>query len=674
MHDSHARNLSPENPFLPRQTPDAREAGYARAVNALARRFIYDEGRLDRAAIERAIAAARKEPGFDATERKQHGLESLLHLLNGIESHERANTYFCGAWQAAIIRQEATNPDDPKPPEALTREEIGREFDAFRFNGQLRGAESEALTHYGRLLETNPDPVIPVSQNIRINRPDIGILINDLRVREAERIPDDAERTAALRALDVELAKTIERIPDEDWGKRFEIEEIYLLRRLIHAADMGHLASVNHGTPREDLRQDHGSVDITMTAAGDVLKFQLKTFKRGVQRETRAKQEDVYERARGKLEGSGTRLAALRTESVQETYEASLRQTANARTSRADKYAALEPLVDVLDRSQRHRLLVVLGLTEQDLATEKEAFEERVAARKEFEREMTWKQHGLRRIEQESKELEAAKEREALERTRVRLEAEEQLRLEALRASEAKRAAEEEKMRLLETERKEREETIERRAAARRELERQLQEKREAIARSIREATERKAAEELETLEQKRARIEKKERQQLEAINASKAERDKIAAAKKEKADLKEIERKAREEERREREDAERREAEKLADKQRKAEARLAKKKEKGDWPPETLVGMVNAATLQRIGMLPSDWKNDAQALLRAKKEFFRLFGKPKRGATAVTEQDKPNAEFGKIFASRKDFESPDDATRTRLRLFTETK
>jgi hypothetical protein len=202
---------------------------------------------------------------------------------------------------------------------------------------------------------------------------------------------------------------------------------------------------------------------------------------------------------------------------------------------------------------------------------------------------------------------------------------------------------------------------------------RELRETKEA---EERRAEERRAAEEREALEQVRARIEAVERRRLEDMQAAEAARVAIAAAKEEKTRIRKAEREAEQEvlERtrlaREREEAR---LEELEEKKRKAKERLAKKKERPDWPPEALVGLGNASSLKRLGFLPPDWNNDAQALLRAKKAFVGLFAKPKRGA-APTEADKPTKDFGQVFPSRQDFESPDAETHARLRGFMETK
>jgi hypothetical protein len=412
----------------PAETPEGR---YADAVNDLARRFIYDEGNLDEAAIEKAIEKARRTEEFASIEEKEGRLESLAHLLKGIRAHEQANKIHGGAWQAELMRQKGLPSPTPKPPETLTREEVASMFELFKFKDGLVAAESEALKQYDDLLMHPGEIAFDVFDGrIIIKRTDIDVLANDIRIRQAERNPDEKKRKEELRALDDELVAIIASVPDDDWGKRFELEEIFLLRRLIHTADTGHLATVSHGTPRQDLRRDRGSVDVEVAAAGDVLAFQLKTFKSRVSSDTLKKQDVLLAEAERKLRGSSTHLVVLEAEAVKDTYDASLRQAKNAPTSRADKYAALEPLMNVVSKKERHRLLTLLGLTENQLEDEKRLFDENLKKRRKLEEEQ--------RVKREEKQKQDA----ALdEQYRLKQIAERQKIADEAAAKEAKQAA-----------------------------------------------------------------------------------------------------------------------------------------------------------------------------------------------------------------------------------------
>lgn len=388
MQSYQARQFPP-SPF---QSPEREnsETRYRRVVNQIARRFIYNEQELKPTAIEDAIRVMMSDRAIQDQELKHRELEAVKHLLLGIAAHEKTNGYQHGAWQ-----------DHLSIP--LTRKEVAERFEHFPEKKTMLFYEDQAIKHYTRLLEIHPEADIQLTENIRIQHTDIEVLINDIRARILERIVDDGERRTALQDLDRELVEIIRRVPDDQTGKRFELEEIYLLRRLIHNADNGHVASVSHGTPREDLRADHGSVDVIIAAEGDVFEFQLKTFKSGTHQAAREKQAEVHARAQRNLRGTRTHVVVLRAEAVQEAFEASLRQ-GNARHTLADKYAALEPITRNLRPDERARLLSVMGLTEAELEAERRKFEERQAA-------MTAHGEALRRKREE--ERLAAAEREA---------------------------------------------------------------------------------------------------------------------------------------------------------------------------------------------------------------------------------------------------------------------
>ncbi len=427
-----------QNPF--RTGPQEVPAAYENVVQQLARRFIYLEKTLNAAQIEQALAAARRDPKIDAEEKNRHDIACLSHLLRGMVSHELANSTYRGAWQAALVRQE-TNPEGPRAPETLSREEVAREFAAFAFKKTLVEAEQKALAQYEALLKLKADASITLSSNISIQRTDIEVLMNDIRARMIEREPDEAKRKAEILKLDRELEEIIRQIPDDERGKKFEVMEIYLLRQLIHTMDTGHLASISHGTPREDLRKDMGSVDVEVTAAGEVHTFQLKTFKYGVSKPAREKQLAILEEARRNLSGSKTKLAVLEAEAVQETYEASLRQSRGTKTSKADKFATLEPLAEELGTHDSHRLLALLGLTAEDLESEQAEASQRQGQRSEQEAELRTKREEEAQRFAEVEERKKSERAESEKEERMKLETIERIRLEDIENARVQREA-----------------------------------------------------------------------------------------------------------------------------------------------------------------------------------------------------------------------------------------
>lgn len=466
------------------------EAEYAALVGDFVRRFIYGADRLMPEEIEK-VNQARRIPVYRAIEARERRLESLYLLLRGIAAHEFANRIMTGAWQAALVRQTARSVGELKPPESLTRQEVAEIFAGFAFRGQLVESEELALESYAELLDIGFETVLQVTDRISLQRSDIEILVNDLRNRQAEREMDREKRRAELAALDRSLAESILRIPEEQAGKRAEMQEIYMLRRLIHAADTGHLVSVEHGTPRADLRPDRGSVDTEIAIAGRVIRLQLKSFQSGARAEARDVQVAAIARAARKLEGSDTTLVVLDSAAVRRAYDSSLSRDAAGEVRRLDKLAALKPIVDVLGERSLS-LVKLLGLGEQDLRDELAEL-----ARKQQERLALEEELDRKREEAAAHVAEAEAAREA-ERRRLADEAEERERQQAERQRQASAEAQAQREAMAAAK-------LQRRAAKQHErsADRQEREAREAAAR---EAEEREKAKALKAEERRRKR------------------------------------------------------------------------------------------------------------------------------------------------------------------------
>jgi hypothetical protein len=384
------------------------ERRYADAVNRMARAFIYDKQ--DVQSIEGGLKTLLQDTTISAFERGRGRLESILNFCKGVEAHERANEIHDGPWQAALIHQPATKERKPKAPELLTRTEVAKEFERFDLREPLVIAEEKALSAYGAFLESSLDASIPLTMNITLQRSDVQALTNDIEVRRAERIVDPEERNAKLLELNRALLAIIESIPKEEAGKRFELQEIYLLRRLIQTADTGHLASVSHGTPRQDLNINEGSVDLTITFAGKV-DLQIKTYKARVSSDTLGKQARELEYRKETLEGRSTQLSVLRAEAVKEAFEATLRRPEDQPTRLNDKKVVFAPIVDSLDPAQSHRLVTLLGLTPERCRQEQEEFEQK-------QQEFNKLQEAIR-AKRAAEEVRFAAQEAALEATRI---------------------------------------------------------------------------------------------------------------------------------------------------------------------------------------------------------------------------------------------------------------
>lgn len=436
---------------------DPKESEYTQIAIRLAKDFIYRN--VDAQTTERHIAQAKKDQTISAIETRNKKFESFLEFVKGAEFHEQANTLYYGAWQAQIIRQ------NPNAPESLTHEDIDEALEAFPLRDKLVDAETKAIQYYQAFLDSEEDPTVTLRESfevkrnsydpdedegtvtvdqIEIKKDDIEALINDLRVRAAERIQDPEERMKVLTILDNELKAIIDRLSKDDWGKKLELQEIYLLRRLIHSHDNGHLVSINHGTSRQDFKKGL-SVDAVATAAGKTFEFQLKTFKQGASRNTKNRQNDIIAETQESLEGTNTNLAVLTTENITATYDSALRRSSDATVKSSEAYEALQPLIDSLENSHKtssdeiNRLVKLLGLTEDDLREEQERFQEKhevlVKHQEAYRAKERLEAEKIAEVERKRREAELAEE----EAERQRIEARIRLQENDASQSEAER-------------------------------------------------------------------------------------------------------------------------------------------------------------------------------------------------------------------------------------------
>ncbi|MFO0764815.1 MAG: hypothetical protein U0487_02090 [Patescibacteria group bacterium] len=351
-----------QNPFL---RPSQREAArYSDPkLKKLASKLVFETTDLTADHVNLAFEQVRRLPGTEPTKELNNTQEAFL----GIAAHEAAEQAF-EAFTAELTKY--------KQPENLTRAEIRTLFERSRYAKTLQKHEQAAISHFSNVLKDDEGFIASTSDNTRFDAIDIKTYLIDLQNRIAERLEDPEERKAKLEKLDTELATLIKSVPEQEWGKKLELQEIYLLRRMIHRADTGHLAHVAHGTLRQDLRADMGSVDMRLTAAGDIYDFQVKTFKANAGREAKAAQYHSVAKHKQHVESMGTHFVILQTDSVQVAYERSQRQKTSDNQTVGDKFAALQPLTNNLNARERSRLLKLVGLTEETLAKEQAAFDE----------------------------------------------------------------------------------------------------------------------------------------------------------------------------------------------------------------------------------------------------------------------------------------------------------
>ena len=595
MYEQAGGSAPQSNPFDVRDADREAENRYYAYVREVARRFVYDSGDLNATEIDKTVKATLNISGLRPLEAQKHELEKLSYFLKALEAHERADAIHRGAWQAALVRQIGHLPLPPKPPEQLTRPEVAREFELMKLSGALLRLENQALEYYTKLLALDPNYAISVSDRISLDCTDVAVLVNDLRLRQAERMGDGAARKAVIANLNQGLEAIVAGMPADDMelrGKRYELEDMLLLRQLIQRMDVGHLVTVCHGTPREDLRQPEKykeavkdqprSVDLVITFAGRAGHFQVKTYESNVPAAVKAEQQMEIARVRKSLEGTPTRLAVTSAEDIRNSYAAYLRHSTTDIVTLSDKYRTFRPFLHEMKEQERGSLLMLLGLTESDLKQEEERLQAAWGAlATEREAVKTAQTEQTQKAAQELRpfiEAEEAAARAAMAAEQARVEA---VRLQQVRDAEVAQA--------------QRQEAYDR-----------DKEKQETVAEKLRLSAEKDAA--------KRA-----------------------------------------EDERRVAEDAER---------EKKRLAREEKKKN-APWRPAYLSDVYSPSLLIKLQLLvlPPDRRMDPQALLKAKKEFFKLFGKPKKGKAVAEESDKPkpNDRFAEAFPTPESVEAPTD-------------
>lgn len=422
---------------------------YHRFTDHLANKAIYGEFTANRthrkfspqeifAEIEEKIEA---DPEIAAIEKERHELQALIDMVQATDAHEAADLFY-REWQRSLSTQDALIKSGERavPPTKLTRAQAAKLFDGFSARTNLLAYEKLALKHYRRCLELCPDFEVQPGHNVVVLGKDLHVLILDLETRQAERLENTIERDGALREFDERYNALISSFGDD--GKRFELQLIYVLRRLIHAVGTGHLCSVTHGTLREDLDTTK-QVDIRLSAAGRSYTFQIKVQGDvGADYERKMRQYQTWDKALHYTRNSQTEIVRLGLRDIITAFESARRQ-ANDRLSFTDKLTALDDLLNMIGEEDSRHLLTVLGITEEALLEERR--QTRAA-----EESIRQRQEEIRKVEAAGKaralELELELEREAAENKAAEAKA-------AADRIEAARKAAEEKKRLEEEQR-----------------------------------------------------------------------------------------------------------------------------------------------------------------------------------------------------------------------------
>ncbi len=425
----------------------SRYAGHLARVTSA---FIYNP-RMTAGMVREEIAKIKADPAMKTLEGQEKCLKAYEHLFEGIEAQDLANEIHEVLWQEVLRSRPTTDPKGQKRPEQLTRAEVATEFKAFPLADELIAEEDKALAAYRQFLVMNKGRSVSLDSAIKLEPMDVEMLVIDLEVRKAERILDPKVRQAALAGLNEKLLRIIDALKPNP-GKRFEVMELYMLRRLIQAANTGHIASVRHGTPREDLKRER-AIDLSITAAGQLIQLQVKTFDPDPADSVREVQEKSIAKARRNLEGSDTHLGVLSTEAVKKAFLVTQEESTRVgETTLHEKRAAFEPFFEQMDSEQSVLLANVLGLSPERLAKQQKAFEDRERARAERKRQLA---------EERARELQEMEVKRVLQSDfdalmaaeRARREAEDQAKKERLeRALEIERDAQEEARKRVEAE------------------------------------------------------------------------------------------------------------------------------------------------------------------------------------------------------------------------------
>lgn len=361
--DPHASR--PSEP-QPEPSPNTGEVLAQRGPDRFVSDFVYNAPSIEVARTRLATALRTARPA-----ELEPLKEAAFELCIAIDEHEKANQLYHGTWGVAIQRKQRE-----AGKEDLTRSQVEQALRGYTFAHELEQREKNAMEHYRKALVYLQQDVFQVRPSICISGTDVQALLNDLANRRINRYAHADDRQLRFFELDRQLERIIADIPANETGKRAELQEIYLIRRLIRDADMDHLIQIEHGAIREDLMKERGSIDMVITIAGQSWGVQAKTLLQKASDTSRAIQYDVMQRAKQKASTQGTLLVEFELDRVTHEYAKVLKEDRTA-ISKLGKFEALSPLFDALPADGRAFLLRALHLTEADLAVERADIEKK---------------------------------------------------------------------------------------------------------------------------------------------------------------------------------------------------------------------------------------------------------------------------------------------------------
>jgi hypothetical protein len=313
------------NPFArPEKKPGhERLMDYKEAVTDFERHCLYDAPETYNRAIKRGREIERRFPEME------HG---PVEYYVGAVAHADANGPRFAFWHMEDRITKKTGLTIDK----LSVDDVMSYYHAFELAPAIMGMEDAALAHYEKAAEGG-------WQTVRADARDARALAIDLADRIVATREEDPEKRAEGRAFQLKrLAQMINGMPHS--GRQSELKLIYLLRKWSIDKDVGHLVTVEHGLPSEDMAAEKIDVRLMLGAVHVPLQVKTEVMSDAYRREH---YESVRAKASAAIQGSQTSLLPLDTEDLDTAYEFAMGRGEKSAATRA-KHKILDALAVVV--------------------------------------------------------------------------------------------------------------------------------------------------------------------------------------------------------------------------------------------------------------------------------------------------------------------------------------
>jgi len=259
--------------------------------------YLYGAPKLPTEVEDRAKVIKKAFPEL----KKEYG---PLDYYAGVSWHELGNAHR----SAFLVHLETEAKERKIPMINLTEKDVDEIYQSFPDKQTLEGEEDRALSEYARSTRN-------FWKTKRQDSVDAQTLSVDLEDRVARTRLNGAEREVARRRDLKALERIIDNMPMT--GRQSELKLLYILRKVALDREVGHLISVEHGLPREDLAVKKidlhlilGAMDVALQVKSEVTRDEYR--------------EEHYEQVRAKasaaIEEEDTRLAIVDTEHLEAAY------------------------------------------------------------------------------------------------------------------------------------------------------------------------------------------------------------------------------------------------------------------------------------------------------------------------------------------------------------------